>query len=370
MNVPASDDETLPSEAAESGRSSDDPPAKKRSWYQRQKRRARRRSFRFTREGKVFVAVTIGVGLAAVNTGNNLLYLVLGLLLSLLLVSGMLSDLALWGVRMKRRFPDRIFAGESALFEVALTNTKGKLPSYAVEVEDLAVGEVAASRRCFFLKIRPKDTQTATYRRTAERRGMLKMDRYIVRTRYPFGLLEKGQRFESEDEMLVFPQLLERRLLLAQGATRGEEQAGHRAGHGTEVLGLREHRAGDEARSVHWRRSAALDRLIVRENARDAKGRVAILIDRVIDQDAEDAQARLDAFEQAIREAATLVRDAIDAGLSVQILTQGLKSQLAESPAGRDALWRFLALLEAQHEAGEMPDAPQGTTALIAGRAA
>ena len=82
------------------------------------RRRRTRRKFRLTREGRAFLFITVGVGLAAVNTGNNLLFLVLGLLLSLLLVSGVLSDLALWRLQIKRNLPTRLFAGRSSLMDV------------------------------------------------------------------------------------------------------------------------------------------------------------------------------------------------------------------------------------------------------------
>ena len=36
------------------------------------------RRLRITREGKYFLGITFGVGLAAINTANNLLYLLLG----------------------------------------------------------------------------------------------------------------------------------------------------------------------------------------------------------------------------------------------------------------------------------------------------
>ena len=84
-------------------------------------RRPTTRKFRLSREGRVFLFVTIGVGFAAVNTANNLLYLLLGLLLSLLLVSGVLSDLALWKLKMRRRVPARLFAGAKTIIEVAAT---------------------------------------------------------------------------------------------------------------------------------------------------------------------------------------------------------------------------------------------------------
>lgn len=329
------------------------------------KPRRRRRSFRFTREGKVFVAVTIGVGLAAVNTGNNLLYLVLGLLLSLLLVSGMLSDLALWRIRIERHLPLRAFAHEPALFEIHLRNGKGRLPSYAIEVEDLAQGEKSAARRCFFLKVGPGGEQRAIYRRTPPRRGRLVMETLFARTRYPFGLIEKGQRHTLTSEMIVFPRLQETRNLSAFGPERGDDQPTRRPGPGTEILGLRDHREGDEARSVHWRRSASLDRLIVRESARASRGRLTLIVDRV-EPEAEGppSEAWLEAFEEAVSEAATLARRGLADGMSVEVLVQGERSPLLAPGAAPDEVWRYLALLESipALDAPPWPTATAGST--------
>lgn len=326
-------------------------------------KRRRRRSFRFTREGKVFVAVTIGVGLAAVNTGNNLLYLVLGLLLSLLLVSGMLSDLALWRIRIERHLPTRAFAHEGALFEIHLSNGKRRLPSYAIEIEDLAQGEKGAARRCFFLKVGPEGEQRAIYRRTPSRRGRLVMETLVARTRYPFGLIEKGQRHALTSEMIVYPALLETRALPARGPERGDDHPTPRPGPGTEILGLRDHREGDEARSVHWRRSASLDRLIVRESARASRGRLTLMLDRV-EPESPVSDAWLEAFEEAVSEAATRARRGLADGMSVEVLVQGERSPLLAPGAAPDAIWRFLALLESIRAEGApaWPDAPAGST--------
>src|SRR4051812_12294942 len=94
------------------------------------------RRLRFTREGKVFIGITFGVGFAAVNTGNNLLYLVLGLLLSLVILSGVLSEIALRGLEFRRRLPRRAYAGMPALVEIEVHNKKRFAPSYSIEVED------------------------------------------------------------------------------------------------------------------------------------------------------------------------------------------------------------------------------------------
>ena len=50
------------------------------------------RTMTITRVGRTYLVITMGVGLGALNTGNNLLYLVLGFLLSLIIASGVLSS--------------------------------------------------------------------------------------------------------------------------------------------------------------------------------------------------------------------------------------------------------------------------------------
>jgi hypothetical protein len=69
------------------------------------------RTLRITRTGRTYLVLTLGVGFGALNTGNNLLYLVLGLLLSLIVVSGVLSERCLRGLRVKRLGTESAFAG-------------------------------------------------------------------------------------------------------------------------------------------------------------------------------------------------------------------------------------------------------------------
>ena len=66
------------------------------------------RRLRATREGKYFVGITLGVGFAAVNTGNNLLYLLLGMMLSLIIASGILSEVSLRDLSLTRTPPDAL----------------------------------------------------------------------------------------------------------------------------------------------------------------------------------------------------------------------------------------------------------------------
>jgi len=317
-------------------------------------KKRRRRAFRFTREGKVFLAVTFGVGLAAVNTGNNLLYLVLGLMLSLLLVSGTLSDVALWRARVERVLPKRAQVGRPSVISLRLTNDK-PVPAYAIEIEDLALDQDHADRRCFFLKVAARGEQTATYRRVPTRRGWLRFERMMLRTRYPFGLIEKGWPQRVPGELLVYPAVVPVDVRRILGGAEGLGTPDRRLGRGAEIDGLREHREGDEARSIHWRRSAALDRLVVREHAAEARARLTLLLDeaRPSFDDEDDARAWDEGFEVAVSEAASLAYAALDAGAAVEVRARRGASPLVLPGSPADPILRFLALLETapSHEA-------------------
>lgn len=319
------------------------------------RRRRRARTFRLTRQGKVFVAVTLMLGFAAVNTGNNLLYLVLGLMLSLLLVSGVLSDLVLWGVRVRRDLPHRVFVGHPTLFELALRNQKSRLPSYSLSVRDRSEDEVGDSP-CYFLKVEPEEEQSVAYQRTFARRGRLALEGFEVVTRYPFGLIEKGRRFARAAELIVYPELMPRVPEEAAAGHRGSDVALSKVGRGNEIAGLRMYRAGDEARSIHWRRTASRGELVVREHEEEAMHRLTIALDNAAPEVSEGEPtdpAWLLGFEHAVSEAASIATASLAQGGAVEVVTRGARSPIVAPGGTLDPLYRFLALLDPAP-----PDAP------------
>ena len=162
------------------------------------------RRLKFTREGKFFLGITLGVGFAAINTGNNLLYLLLGLLLALIVVSGLMSEMSLRDLTVVRRLPLRAQVGRPHLVEIEVFNHKKRVPSYAIEVEDLRAGQ-PADKRCFFLKISPKSAQVAAYRRTPTKRGLDRHTGFRIATRFPFGLFEKSREVPADGELIIYP---------------------------------------------------------------------------------------------------------------------------------------------------------------------
>lgn len=322
------------------------------------RRRRSKRKFRLTREGKAFLFVTVGVGFAAVNTANNLLYLVLGLLLSLLLVSGVLSDLALWKLRMKRKLPSRMFAGTKSLIEIEARNDKRWLASVSVEAIDDLVGEDGPPAR--FLRIGPGRSTVSAYAFQPVRRGRVELGPIRVRTRYPFGLIEKGYTAYEPDEAVVYPALLERAMTPAVDPVPGEAAPVPRTGRGSEFAGsVRFYREGDEARDIHWKRTASRGELVVREHEQDTSALVTLKVDNRRPVATEDSTTWSERFEQAISEVATAASVYLAQGVSVQVETASGVSPVVAGGTSPDPIWRFLALLEPVRV--EFPERPESS---------
>ena len=320
--------------------------AKRFSWVLPWQTISAARKLKFTREGKFFVGITLGVGFAAINTGNNLLYLLLGMLLALIIVSGLMSELSLRDLTVVRRLPLRAQVGRPHLVEIEVFNHKGRVPSYAIEVEDLRAGQ-PADKRCFFLKISPKSAQVAAYRRTPAKRGRDKHVGFRIATRFPFGLFEKSREVPAEGELIIYPAVDPLQLpVLSTGHHVGGESSFGR-GHGDDYLGLRLLRDGEDPRDVHWRKSASAGHLVVRERAREARPDVLLPLDIVRREDARDARDEwATGFERRIRDVASRAVAHIKRGDTVTVKTTTTEVARGDRTTGADRILRFLALLE------------------------
>src|SRR5580704_13979361 len=87
-----------------------------------------------TKVGIIYVAIVLVIGIAALNTGNNLLYIVVAALLAAILVSGFASALVLRDLELDVRLPEHVFAGRPMLGRIVLRNPRRWLPSFSVNV--------------------------------------------------------------------------------------------------------------------------------------------------------------------------------------------------------------------------------------------
>ena len=310
------------------------------------------RRLRFTREGKFFVGITLGVGFAAINTGNNLLYLLLGMLLALIIVSGLMSELSLRDLTVVRRLPLRAQVGKPHLVEIEVFNHKKRIPSYAIEVEDLRAGQ-PADKRCFFLKISPHSAQVAAYRRTPNRRGRDTHVGFRIATRFPFGLFEKSREVPAEGTLIIYP-AIDPVVLAAPPPGRfvgGDASNGR--GHGEDFAGLRLLREGEDPRDVHWRKSAQARQLVTRERSQETRPDVSLSLD--VRKPAESNETWDALFERKIRDVASRSVAHLKRGDVVFVRTSTGHTTRADRSVGADVILRYLALVEAEPATGHAP---------------
>lgn len=227
------------------------------------------RRLRATPAGRGLLAITVGCGLLALSSGNNLLFLVWGLQLGTVLVSGVLSELSLRPLVLEATLPQRARVGERCYVALRLRHGGRRLPSYALQ---LAARATTGSARVwahapYVLRLEAAQTREAHAGFVPTRRGRLALARLVVRTGYPFGLFVKGRSFAPPQATgWVWPEAEAAPWLLqAVDAALGEAPAG-RTGAGDDFFALRAWRAGDAPGRVLWRRAAGGRALQVREN--------------------------------------------------------------------------------------------------------
>ncbi|QQR90731.1 MAG: DUF58 domain-containing protein [Myxococcales bacterium] len=313
------------------------------------------RKWRMTREGKVFVAMACMVGLAAVNTGNNLVYLVFGFMLTLMLLSGVLSELVLQGMGAKRLLPTHCYAEKTLLVQVEVFNKKRWLHSYSIEVEELG-----AVSQIYLPKIAPRGAERAAYQVTFLHRGYCRFEGFWLKTRFPFGLVEKSKFVQNQEDYLIFPNPIPPRFIPERSYELGDTQEQQRKGSGNEVFGLREYVSGDEANRIHWRRSASLGQLVVRERQQSKQKQLLFVLDPL--EPEHDASVWAEQFERSVSEATGLVMSGISQGQSVCLSIRGDKNYWANPTSGTEAILTLLATIEAKQarDGIKLPEKPTG----------
>jgi uncharacterized protein (DUF58 family) len=297
------------------------------------------RRLRPTRAGWIFFALTFGVGFAALNTGNNLLYLVLSLMLSFLVLSGVLSESALRGVAVRRRLPRELYAEREAWVGIEIHNTQRRVAAYALAVEDRLRqdGRERPAGRVFALRIEPGHCETRHYRLTPERRGPLELEGFVVFTRFPFGLFSKSLTIPAPEVALVYPAIDPVALPPDFGGVReaGESVPGPR-GRGGEVGGVREFIRGDPPRRIDWRASLRARELWVREVQSEHQAEVEVRL-RTADRTPGAS------FERDVRGSASEVAAFLERGLRVALTTDGEHFEAGDGAHQRARLLGFLA---------------------------
>jgi uncharacterized protein (DUF58 family) len=277
--------------------------------------------YEVTRAGILYVGVVLLIGIAAVNTGNNLLYIIVAAMLAAIVVSGIASALVLRNLELDVRLPENVFARQPVQGKIILRNRGKWLSSFSVNV--ISSRKVKGPKRWQWQPVtfgwppgRPAGAQwirlpDRKLRRLAEdpgspgifegaayfpyiprgaeftanldllfaRRGRYQQDSFLLSTRFPFAFLAKTRRIPCSREIIVYPSIDPHDPLLEiLPMIRGEFETFMR-GRGSDLYRIREYQPEDSARHVDWKATAKSGSLKVREFSREDQRKLRIVFD-------------------------------------------------------------------------------------------
>ena len=292
---------------------------------------------RLTRYGAAYLVFTMVAGFAALNTGNNSLYIGLALMLGALVLSGVTSKGGLKQIEV--RFPDLedVWAGQPAAATLVVRNR-----SRLFTVRDLLLSHPALERPLYLpLVARTSSVQVAAPL-VFDRRGEVALERINCYTRYPFGLFMKKRRIRVDARTIVYPRLLNDVSMHQRFASEDGDQAPrHQMGAGDEIFGFREYIRGDSLRQIHWKKSASVGRWIMKQPEKDESRSFEVYLDTHLPADctAED-------FEQLVSKATTYLKGLVDGGAEVLLEVPGETVSTRGGESNR-VLYETLAMVQA-----------------------
>lgn len=301
---------------------------------------SRHRAIGVTTEGVRFLLLTLAVGIAAVNTGNNLFYLLLAMMLSLIVLSGLLSELCVRQLEFHRHLPDTLFVNQPATATLWIANRKTHIPSVSLRLLDV-VADRDQDCGIHLTHLAPGASTLRSYPLLIRRRGRYQLEGIRVITPFPFGLFRKKAFYPQEASIIVCPELIPLSPMLVQDMNAiGHEHALARRGPGNSLYNLREFRPGDDSRAIHWMTTARTAKLMLKETEAEDQRMITLAVLTVApDEDAET-------FERTLSIAASLVDQFLHNGIRLRLLLGDHPELLAEANASPLHLFHALALCE------------------------
>jgi uncharacterized protein (DUF58 family) len=316
--------------------------------------------------------MTLAIGFGAINTGNNLLFLLLGMMLSLIIASGVLSEAVIRKLEATRSAPKRMFAETPAAGGFRVRNPK-PYASLSVEVSErnpvavegpLAGRELGPNRvpwwkfwaststdgefeavvaSAYRMRIESEDDVELDARYRLPRRGAYQMTGLNLTTRFPFSFFEKVRELDDEEQLIVFPRPADADEWMTTVSARFGDVSQNERGMGEEYFGLRDYRPGEDKRLIHWKSSARRGETVVRETESQEQRSVEIWLMHWTGVPAQQRHQVESRFEHDLERVVGLILRLVSGGYRVGLRTRTRRIPLSQDAAGVDRMLAELA---------------------------
>lgn len=204
------------------------------------------------------MALTLLLGFAAVNTGNNLLFLMVAAMLGFMAVSGIIGWSNIRGLHVIVDAPDEIYSGHDTLLTLRLSNRKKVMPSFLLRI-------TIQGQSCDFPYIgcgaTAKDSMVISF----PHRGRHIIERAQVFSPFPVNFFVRSNSLPCHKSCVVFPSPAFTPAIRSATADVQGEFGFFNKGYEGDVNRIKDYAGGDPLKMIHWRLSAKHDQIKVKE---------------------------------------------------------------------------------------------------------
>lgn len=325
--------------------------------------------------------MTLGVGFGAINTGNNLLFLLLGMMLSLIIASGILSEAVLKSLHAQRLAPRRLHVGQRTPAHFELINV-GRWSSLSIEISEQNPTCIAGPLRgqyigpaylpwwkfwkrrkslpqnypehvalTYCLQIPGNNTLTLPAHYTLPARGLFSFPGLNLTTRFPFGFFEKTRELDIPLTLAVFPRVAPGEDWITSIHQAFGELDSHEKGSGEGFFGLREYQPGEDRRLIHWKSSARRGELVVRENESHEQRAIEIFLINATGHPPASRHLFIRDFEAGLEKTTGLLLHMHRQGYQIALQTLDIHIPAAHSESHLDNILYTLATVDLKDNA-------------------
>jgi len=230
--------------------------------------------------------MTLLLGFSAVNTGNNLLYLLVSALLGFMAISGLLGQQNLKNLALEIIPPEEAYAGHATLIRMKLLNQRRWLPAFLLRLE-LPDGSA------LYPVVEPGGGLSRPLPITPYRRGYQVVGPVWVGSHFPINFFIRSRRLPGQLEFLVLPAPQPCPL----NGSDGEEVVGaardlpHLGATG-DLQSISDYHGTEPLKDIHWKLSARHEELKVKRLSSQGQQPVVLDLDRVPGTNLEERLGR------------------------------------------------------------------------------
>lgn len=234
-----------------------------------------------TARGSALLTAGVTALVCGIALGQRDLVRVAVLLVAAPVVAGAVVNRSRLSVASSRSVaPQRAAPGQPIVVRIGLRND-ALLPTGSLMLEDQLAQPFAQRARFTLDSVRGREERSLAYQLPSVGRGRYRVGPLSMRLTDPFGLVERTRSFSSVSEVIVLPTVESLPDISLPGGWDSAHQAGSSSigSHGSDDASIRGYRYGDDLRKVHWRSTARLGSMMVRQEERPWHGRTTVLLD-------------------------------------------------------------------------------------------